>query len=186
MARALLLALTLVGCTPPPPASLEIEINFSFLDAGTPKPLYRNNLSGCETPCGLLAPASINCEELAKIEREALLAYATHAKLKVTDMCPVLRNWIVVTSPTADSSGAWRSKTNGNVLGLCSCDERKLIIVGTDKWYQSALVHEMGHVFDYFVVGDKNPKHPGWKKRGYCKAINAVSELKDDCDKYGN
>jgi hypothetical protein len=150
-------------------------------------------LTPCITYCGMTAlQAGFNeasCRDLELLEEQAIQAYSRSVRgWQPAQLCRSLEGFHVIVHPRADYRGAWmqdgvlgETKPVG-VLGVTNCDA-KLIFVGLVDWRRSALVHELGHVFDC-GTGHQDVNHAGWRTRGHCAAINATSKLKDDCDTY--
>lgn len=153
-----------------------------------PSPMF----TPCVTRCGMGAfqpPDSEACRSLQALENEAIQSYSTHVGWKPAAFCSSLRGWLLLVHPHADARGVWA--TDGvlghegvvYVLGLTNCANRT-IFVGSNEWRTTAYVHELGHVGDCLVENLVGANHEGWRTRGHCTAINAVSALQDSCSSY--
>lgn len=179
MLRNLLVCLLVASCAPT--RTLTGPLKSDPLPAKYHLAPNRHPVMGCRTECGLNAPFSTNCDALAEIEKEAIASYALHAHLNPDEMCRALNGWTVFVYPGADAKGMWYyAPKSENIFGLCRGPDKQ-IFIGMDVWANSALVHEFGHIWDGAIFKLKGD-HPHWTGKGFCAAINSVSELKDECD----
>jgi hypothetical protein len=148
--------------------------------------------AGCTTTCGLRAPLETDCKAFQAHEDATLEAFATYVQGWTPDRtCPLLRGWtVLVTLGHLDAQGAFNiAWSDGNPLAVWGVTyfDHQLIVVATNRWGESALGHELGHIFrrylDNWDTLDPNPhaSHAGWGRLGICTATKALSSLRDGC-----
>lgn len=138
----------------------------------------RDNVRVCLTPCGAVVETINTCEEVDQAEKIALEAWSPYFTRE--SVCPVMGLMKVVLVPDTKVTKTWTTKIAGYddpkpVYGTFKCSWPPTMRLTEVSIFESAYIHETGHLVDCFTPGFKdNPKdhyHPDWRTRGHCKVF---------------
>lgn len=156
MKRALLGAVLLLGCGPPP--------------------------SDCVHDCGIRFVGEISEDQCQLFKNRVDSGFDSFEKNVHDDppfvwtaarICKSVSHVTVRVHPLSDGK-SWYSEQHGfPVAGITYC-ETQAIFVANQDWGTNALVHEMAHIYECSMGGyNTTGAHPRWNERGVYAAIGA-------------
>lgn len=124
----------------------------------------------CATHCGLRAYGTEDCEALAAFESKVLAAFERNvAGWAAAQTCPALKGWAL---QVVFLDGGLTNWAHERVAGQVYLRGGVIQVEGGHSWPESALSHEMAHVFEALIDKREDYRHEGWEARGIRQAIN--------------